>query len=167
MFQFHFYLSLFHVLYFMSILACIFLYCMWLRCIRICIQYLSHGFLANRWLVHNRLIGLGNPLEVVMYHLLNWGMDGFGYRDGFPMMSALVCMVIHWTGPTVSHDWRLSCSHDLTNLLHCVISQPWENIELVLKLAMALTYGWDCKLIIYSLWIGSLLMQVGNYRYSQ
>ena len=65
---------------------------------------------------------LGNPLEVVVYHLLIGGMVGLSYRDGFPMLSALVCMVTHWTGVTVSHDLRLSSSHDLTKLLPCVVS---------------------------------------------
>ena len=69
-------------------------------------------------------MGLSNLLEVVVHHLLIGGMVGFGYRDGFPMVSALVCMVTHWTKPIVSHDFRLSSSHDLTKLLHCVASQP-------------------------------------------
>ena len=166
MFQFYFYLSLFHVLYFMSSYLLL-LHWIWLRCIRNCIEYLSHGFLANRWLIHNWFIDLGNPLKVVVHHLLIKGMTGLGYRDGFPMVSALVCMVTHWTWPIVSHDLRLSSSHDLTKLLHYVVSQPWENIKLVLKLIMALTYGWDYKLIIYSLWIESLLMKVDGNRYSQ
>ena len=143
------------------------LHCTWLRCIRSCIEDLSHGFFANRLLVHNWFVGLGNPLEVVVHHLLIGDMAGFSYRNRFPMVSALVCMVTHWTGHTVSHDLRLSSSHDLTKLLHCVVSQPWENIELVLKLAVALTYGWDHKLIIYSFWIGSLLMEASSNRYSQ
>ena len=130
------------------------LHCMWLRCIKSCIKDLSHGFLANKWLVHNWFMGLRNPLEVVVHHFLIGGMIGLDYRDEFSMESALMCMVTHWTRPTVNHDLRLSSSHDLTKLLHCVISQPSENIKLLLKLAMALTYGWDCKLIIYSLWIG-------------
>ena len=46
-------------------------------------------------------MGLGNPLEVVVYHLLLKGMTSLGYRDGFPMVSALVCMVIYWIGSTV------------------------------------------------------------------
>ena len=49
-------------------------------------------------------MGLGNPLEVVVHHLLIGGMIGLGYQDGFPMLSALVCMVTHWVGPTMSHD---------------------------------------------------------------
>ena len=151
MFQFHFYLSIFHVLYFISILVSIFCIVCWFRCIRSCTKDLSHGFITNRWLVHNQFMGLGNLLEVVVYHLLIGGMVGFGYQDEFRMVIVLVCMVTHWIGPTVSHDLRLSSSHDLTKLLHCVVSQPWENIELVLKLAMTLTYRWDCKLIIYSL----------------
>ena len=113
-----------------------FLHCTWLRCITSYIEDLSYGFLANRWLVHNRFIGLGNPLEVVMHHLLIGGMTGLGYWDG---VSTLVCMVAHWTWPMLSYDLRLSRSHDSTKLLHCVVSQPWENTELVLKLAVALT----------------------------
>ena len=38
---------------------------------------------------------LGNPLEVVVYCLLMGGMTNLVYRDGFPMVSALVCMVKH------------------------------------------------------------------------
>ena len=67
-------------------------------------------------------MGLCNPLEVVEYPLLIGGMVGLGYQDGFPMMSVLVCMVTHWTRPMLSHDLRLSSSHDLTKLFHCVIS---------------------------------------------
>ena len=66
MFQFHFYLSLFHVLYFMSIFASIF-------CI---VRDLS-------------------ALEVVVYYLLIGKMVGLGYWDEFPMVSALMCMVTH------------------------------------------------------------------------
>ena len=68
-------------------------------------------------------MGLGNPLEVVLYYLLIGEIIGFGYRDGFPMVSALMC-ITHWIGPTVSHDLRLLNNHDLTKLLHYVISQP-------------------------------------------
>ena len=49
-------------------------------------------------------MGLGNPLEVVVHHLLIGDMVGLSYQDGFLMVSALVCMATHWTGPTVSHD---------------------------------------------------------------
>ena len=141
------------------------LHCTLLRCIKSCIEDLIHGFLANRWLVHSQFMSLGNPLEFVVNHLLIRGMAGLGYWDGFPMVSALVCMVAHWTGPIVSYDLRLSSSHDSTKLLHYVVSQPWENIKVVLKLTMALTYRWDRKLIIYSLWMGLLLMKVGSNRY--
>ena len=143
------------------------LYYTWHRCITSCTEDLSHGFLTNRWLVHNQFMGLSNLLEVVVHHLLIGGMTSVGYSDGLSTVSALVCMVTHWIEPTVIHDLRLSSSYDLTKLLHCVVSQPWENIELVLKLAMTLTYGWDCKLIIYFLWIGSLLMETDSNRYSQ
>ena len=85
-------------------------------------------------------MNLGNPLEVVMHHLLIRGMIDFGYRDGFPMGSALVCMITHWTGPMMGHDLRLSSSHDLTKLLHCVVFQFEESIEFILKLVMTSTY---------------------------
>ena len=67
---------------------------------------------------------LGNPLEVVVHYLIIEGMIGLGHRDRFPMVSALVCMVTHWIQLTVSHDIRLSSSHDFTKLFHCVVSQP-------------------------------------------
>ena len=82
-------------------------------------------------------MSLGNPLEVVVHHILIGGMAGLSYWDGFSMVSALVC----WIGPTVSHDLRLSSSHDLTKLFHCIVSQPRENIEFVLKLVVTLIYG--------------------------
>ena len=34
------------------------------------------------------------------------------------MLSTLMCMVTHYTGPMV----RLSDSHDFTELLHCIVS---------------------------------------------
>ena len=68
-------------------------------------------------------MGLGNPLEVVVYHILIRGMAGLVYWYGFPMVCALVCMVTNWIEITVSHDLRLSNSHDLTKLLHCIVSQ--------------------------------------------
>ena len=69
-------------------------------------------------------MGIGNPLEVVMHHILIGEMVGLGYWDGFPMVSALVCMIAHWIGLIVSYDFRLSSSHESTKLLHCIVSQP-------------------------------------------
>ena len=40
-------------------------------------------------------MGLANPLEIVVHHLLIIGMVGLGYQDGFPMVSVLVWMVTH------------------------------------------------------------------------
>ena len=127
----------------------------------------SHRFLANRWLVHNWFMDLDNPSETIVYHFLIRGMTSIDHRVRFPMVSALVYMVTHLTRPTVTYDLRLSSSHNLIKLLYYVISQPWKNIEFVIKLPMVLTYEWDCKLIIYLLWIGLLLMEVSNNRYSQ
>ena len=61
---------------------------------------------------------LGNLLEVEVQHLLIGGMVGLGHQDGVPMVSALMCTVINWTGPMMSHDIRLLGSHDFTKLLH-------------------------------------------------
>ena len=69
-------------------------------------------------------MGLGNPLKVAMHYLLIGGMVGLGYWDGFLMVRALVCMVTYRIRPTVSHELRLSSSHDLTKLLQCIVSQP-------------------------------------------
>ena len=57
-----------------------------------------------------------------------------------PMVRALVCMVTHWTGITVSHDIRLSGSYDFTKMLYYIVFYPWENIELVQKLEVTLSY---------------------------
>ena len=73
-------------------------------------------------IVHNRFMGLGNPLEVVVHHLLIGWMVGLGYHDRFLMVSALVCMITHWIQPMMSHDLTLSSIHDLTKLFHCVVS---------------------------------------------
>ena len=71
MFWFHFYLSLFHEVYFKSILVCIFCIVRDLATLGLAQNILSHGFLANRWFVHNRFMGLGNPLEVVVVSILD------------------------------------------------------------------------------------------------
>ena len=68
-------------------------------------------------------MGLGNSLDAIVHHLLIGGMARLGYWDGFPMVSALVCKVAHWT-PMVTHDLRLSNSNDSTKLLHFLVSQP-------------------------------------------
>ena len=67
-------------------------------------------------------MGLDNSLEVVVYHLLLGRMVGLSHQDGFFMVSALVCMVIHWIRPTRTHDIRLSSHHNFTKLFHCVVS---------------------------------------------
>ena len=67
---------------------------------------------------------LGNPLEVVVHYLLIGGMASLSHLDGFPMVSVLVHMVTHWIESTVSHDVRLSDSHDFTKLLYSIVPQP-------------------------------------------
>ena len=43
-------------------------------------------------------VNLGNPLEDIVHYLLIGGMTSLNYQDEFSMVSALVCMVTHWTG---------------------------------------------------------------------
>ena len=45
-------------------------------------------------------------------------MTCLGHRDGFPMVSALVCMVIHWIGPTMNHEffYQIVMIHQTTML---------------------------------------------------
>ena len=50
---------------------------------------------------------LGNPFEVVVYHLLIGGTISLGHWGKVLMVSALVCMVIYWTWPIVNYDIRL------------------------------------------------------------
>ena len=112
-------------------------------------------------------MGLGNLLEVIVHHLLIGG-DGWSWLLGWVSHGECISMYGYTLDrPTVSHDLRLSSSHDLTKLLYCAIFQAWGNIEVVLKLVMTLTCGWDHKLIIFSVWIGSLLMEVSSNRYTQ
>ena len=91
---------------------------MWFGCITSCTKNSSHRFHLNRWFVHNRSMNLGNLFEGVVHYLLIGGMTSLGRWDRFSMVSALMCMVIHWTRPTMSHELRLSSSHDLTKLLY-------------------------------------------------
>ena len=78
-----------------------------------------------------------------------------------------IYIVTHQIKPIVSHDVRLLSSYEFTNLLHCIVSQSWDNTKFMPKLVVILIYGWDPKIIIYSIWIAPLLMKVGSNRYSQ
>ena len=66
---------------------------------------------------------LGNSFKVVVHYLIIGGMIGLSHLDGFLMVSALMCMVTHWIEHTISHNIRLSGSHDFTKLLYCIVSQ--------------------------------------------
>ena len=101
-FPINFYLSSFYV--FFNHFGLYPFHCMWLGCISSFIEDSSHGFLASRWLVHNRFVGIGNLLEFVVHYLLIRGMVGLRHWDGFPMVSILVCMV------NIGHDlqWVLT-----------------------------------------------------------
>ena len=40
-------------------------------------------------------MGLDNPFEVIVHHLLIEGMLDLGHQDGVPMVSTLVCTITH------------------------------------------------------------------------
>ena len=69
-------------------------------------------------------MGLSNPLEVVVHHLLIGGMTSLSHWDEIPMVGVLVRIVMYGTKPMVSHDIRLSSSHKFINLIYCIVSQP-------------------------------------------
>ena len=94
---------------------------------------------------------LHNPFEVILHYLLIRGVVGLGHQDEVLMVSTLVCMITHWIGLMMSHDVRLSGSHNFTKLLYYIISQSWKNTKFMLKLVVTMTYVWDHKVIIYSL----------------
>ena len=78
--------------------------CIWLWCIRSCMEDSNHGFLTSWWVVHSWFMNFGNSFEVVIHYLLILGMTSFGYQDEFYMVNVLVYMVTHWIRPIVNHD---------------------------------------------------------------
>ena len=79
----------------------------------------SHEFLVSRWYIQKWFIDLGKyPFEVLVHYLLIREIASLSYWDEIPMVNVLMCMVIHWIEPTVSHDIRLSGSHNFTKLIH-------------------------------------------------
>ena len=69
-------------------------------------------------------MNLGNSFEVIVHHLLIGEMVDLDHRDEVPMASTILCMFTHWIGLIVSHDIKVSSSHDFTKFLYCIISQP-------------------------------------------
>lgn len=57
-----------------------------------------------------------------IYYILIGGMINLDHHDEVPMVSALMYMIIHWIGPMVGHDIRLSDGHDFTKLLYYIVS---------------------------------------------
>ena len=70
-------------------------------------KYLSHRFLTRRWLVNSLCMGLGNPLRVIVHHLLIRGMIGLGYQDGVSYGTCTDVYAYTLAGPMVSNDLRL------------------------------------------------------------
>ena len=114
------------------------LHCTWLGCIRSYIEYPSHGFLVEWWVVHSWFMDLGYPFETIVHYLLIGGITCHGYQDCFPMVSILVHVMC------IGQDlrWIMTQGYQLpwfTKLPYYIDAQPWEDIEFVPKL----TRGFD------------------------
>ena len=93
----------------------------WLGCIRSCIEDTSHGFLVSRWVVHDRLMDMGNPIEIIVHQLLIGGMNYLGHWDGFSMVSALMYVMqigqdLWWI---MMHGYQLSWFTKLLYYMDC------------------------------------------------
>ena len=58
---------------------------------------------------------LDNLVKIVVYYFLIKEMTYLDRCDKFSIVSTLVCIVTHWTRPTVNQDIRLSDCHDSPN----------------------------------------------------
>ena len=47
-----------------------------------------------------------------MHYLLIGGMNCLGHQGGFPMVSAIMCIVTHWIRSMVNHNIRLLDYYD-------------------------------------------------------
>ena len=77
-FKFSFSIYLVHALYIMSIWHDIF-FALYIRCIKGCMRDPSHGFFVSIWFVHNWVMNLGDPFEVIVHYLLNGEIIDLGY----------------------------------------------------------------------------------------
>ena len=50
-------------------------------------------------------------------------MTGLGHHDEFPIMSTLVCIVTYQIESIMSHNVKLSSSHDFTKMFHYIVPQ--------------------------------------------
>ena len=62
--------------------------------------------------VHNWFMNFCNLVKTVVHYLIIEGMTCLSCRDKFPLVSALMCMIIHWTRSIVNHNVSLSDCHD-------------------------------------------------------
>ena len=139
----------------------------WLSCIKSCIQDPSHGFDAIKWVAYILFMDLRQSIWDCNALFSNW-RDYLSWSLGWVFHGECTNVYGYILDSTYNDLWHwLSSSHNVTKLLCCMSSQPWESIELVLRSSIALTCEWDLKMVIYSLWIGSTLIKVGSNKYSQ
>ena len=108
---------LFHALYLVSTLVCIFCIICGLGALGVAREIQIIGSLQNEWLGHNQFMGLGNPLEAIVHHLLIGGMTSLSYQDEFPMYDFILNM-------NYGESWRmaikLSWLHHRATSLYCL-----------------------------------------------
>ena len=117
----------------LSIITCIILYehfCLhilhftWLRCIRSCIEDLSHGFLVNRWLVHNQPThGSRQPIRSCSAPSFNWKNDWF-WLSGWIFHGECTSVCSYTLDRTYGESWlkaiKQSWPHQVASL--CCLS---------------------------------------------
>ena len=86
----YFYLSYFHALYFVSTLTCIFCILHDFGVLGVARKIQVTSSLQTDDLFTSRFMGLGNPLKIVVHHILIGRMVGLGYQNGFPMVCTYV-----------------------------------------------------------------------------
>ena len=69
-----------------------------------CMKDSNHRFFTSWWLVHNWFIDWDNSFEAIVYYFLIEWMICLGHWDKFHIISALVYMIIDWSGSIVSYD---------------------------------------------------------------
>ena len=79
------------------------LHCTWFECIRSCTKHPSYRFFTGWW-VSQLVYILKQSIEIIIHYLIIRWITCLGHRNEFPIVSALVCMIIHWIGAMMNHD---------------------------------------------------------------
>ena len=85
-------------------------------------------------------MGLGGSSKVVLHCFLIRRIVCLDCWNEISMVSVLMFKVTHWISFAVNHDLRLLDSHNFTKFYVVLSFNDRENIELMPKLVMILTY---------------------------